>query len=130
VLPEAGWAGNARAVELMLGLGFDPSTPNPGGATVLHCAAWEGSAESVRAVLAHPDAAALVDRREPTYGATPLGWCCHGSRHGPRGGDHAAVARMLLQAGATPEPDLGDVREDVRAVIEEWHRREARGRSA
>ena len=129
VLPEAGWAGNARAVELMLGLGFDPSIPNPGGATVLHCAAWEGSAESVRAVLAHPAAAALVGRREPTYGATPLGWCCHGSRHGPRGGDHAAVARMLLQAGATPEPDLGDVREDVRAVIEDWRAREAGGSS-
>ncbi len=123
VLPEAGWAGNTRAVALMLELGFDPVTPNQKGATVLHCAAWDGSAGCVRVILRHPAAAALVQQREPEYGATPLGWCCHGSCHGPRSGDHVAIARMLLEAGAQPESELGDVGDGVRAVIEDWRRR-------
>jgi hypothetical protein len=75
----------------------------------------------VAAVLRHPAGRALVDDRDPTYRATPLGWCCHGSCHGAGPGkDHASVARLLLEAGARPDPDLGDVSAAVRAVIEGW----------
>ncbi len=116
VLPEAGWAGNARAVRLMLELGFDPATPDENGATVLHCAAWQGAPDCVDAILHYPAAAALVNKREPTYNATPFGWCCHGSCHGPRG-KHGAVARLLIAAGARPDPNVGDASDDVRAVI-------------
>jgi ankyrin repeat protein len=106
-------------VELMLELGFDPGARRPDGGTALHCAAWEGSPACVAALLGHPGGHALVADRDPTWRATPLGWCCHGSVHaaGP-GRDHAEVARLLLAAGARPEPDLGDASLEVRAVIE------------
>ena len=119
MLPEAGWGGNAPAVELMLELGFDPLTPGQAGATVLHCAAWEGSAECVEVVLRHADAASLLERRDPTYHATPLGWCCHGSCHGPRG-DHARIAELLLDAGARLDADPEEASDAVRAAIAAW----------
>jgi ankyrin repeat protein len=118
LLAEAGWAGNTPAVELMLELGFDPLIGNANGATVLHCAAWQGSATCVAAVLRQPAASALVNLREPVYGATPLGWCCHGSCHGPRHREHARIARMLLEAGTRLDPKPGDMSDEVRAVIE------------
>lgn len=122
VLPEAGSSGNTAAVELMLELGFDPFTPDSNGATVLHCAAWEGSAGCVQSILRHPAAAALVQQREPKYGATPLGWCCHGSCYGPKRRDHEGVARLLLEAGAKPD-DVRDMSAEVRLVIDQWRAR-------
>jgi ankyrin repeat protein len=118
VLPEAGWAGNARAVALMLELGFDPQTPDGNGATVLHCAAFEGAADCVEVILRHPAAAQLVNRREPTHNATPFGWCTHGSCHGPRRGQHGKVARMLLAAGARPDRPIGDASDEVREIVD------------
>jgi hypothetical protein len=118
LLPDAGWAGNVRAVELMLELGFDPFATGQANGTVLHCSAWEGSAGCVAAVLRHSAATTLLAQRDPTWGATPLGWCCHGSVHGPRHGDHAAVARLLIAAGARPDPAPGDMSDAVRAIIE------------
>ncbi len=120
-LPDAGWGGNARAVRLMLDLGFDPATTTESGATALHNAAHQGFADCVEAVLRHPGAAALLEVRDGMYGGTPLGWCMHGSRFGPKG-DHAAVARMLLEAGAPP-PDGDTASDEVREVIEEHRRR-------
>jgi ankyrin repeat protein len=118
VLPDAAWASNAAAVELMLGLGLDPSTPGQDGGTVLHCAAWKGSAACVEVALRDARARALVERRDPVHGGTPLGWCCHGARHcaSPEG-DYPAVARLLLDAGAHPGPNLEDAPEDVLAVV-------------
>ncbi|HEX6315618.1 MAG TPA: ankyrin repeat domain-containing protein [Gemmatimonadaceae bacterium] len=106
-LADAAWAGNASAVGLMLELGFDPAFPGPMGANALHCASWEGSIECVRAILAHASGRALVDSREPTYGGTPLSWCCHGSRHcGNPAADHGAVARLLIAAGSRVDPEM------------------------
>jgi ankyrin repeat protein len=118
VLPDAGWASRADAVELMLGLGFDPSTPGQDGGTVLHCAAWQGSAACVEVALRDARARALIERGDPVHGSTPLGWCCHGARHraNPHG-DYPTVARLLLDAGARPGPNLGDAPEEVLAVI-------------
>jgi hypothetical protein len=77
----------------------------------------------VEVILRHPAAPSLVAIREPTYGATPLG-CCHGLCHNSKSTrDHADIARTVLAAGARPEPELGDVSPEVRAVIEEWKRR-------
>ena len=92
----------------MLDLGFDPRTAGHDSGTALHCAAWQGSPETVAALLRHPDAAELVAIKDAHYGATPLGWCCHGSRFGPAARDHAAVARLLLAAGARPGPDTSE----------------------
>lgn len=120
-LPDAAWAGNTAAVELMLEIGFDPATPGQGGGTVLHCAAWMGMAASVEVVLRHTGARAFINRPDPTYGSTPLGWCCHGACHyGNPDGDYPTVARLLLEAGAEPGPNPEDVPEDVLAVIREY----------
>jgi ankyrin repeat protein len=108
-------------VELMLELGFDPAAPGHDGGTALHCAAWVGSVACVEALLRHPRGRALVDARDATYGATPLGWCVHGAGQcGHRGADHGAVARLLLEAGAKPGPECDDAPEPMRAVIRSY----------
>jgi ankyrin repeat protein len=121
-ITEAAWNGDARAVALMSDLGFDPRTPGPDTGTALHCAAWQGSAETVAVLLRLPDAPALLAIRDALHGGTPLGWCFHGSRFGNTSHDHAAVARLLLEAGARPEP--GSVASPaVEAVLASWRRR-------
>jgi ankyrin repeat protein len=111
-LTDEAWAANAPAVELMLELGFDPSVPSasgPTGGTALHCAAWEGSTDCVAAILRHPAGRALIETRDSTYQGTPLGWCGHGSTNcGNPKADHAAVARMLVAAGARIDPGMAD----------------------
>jgi hypothetical protein len=77
----------------------------------------------VAALLRHRDAPALVAIRDAHYGATPLGWCCHGSRNGNRGHDHAGVAGLLLDAGAVPGPDTAEASPSVEAVLADWRRR-------
>jgi ankyrin repeat protein len=117
-LPDAAWTPAPAAVALMLELGFDPATPGQDGGTALHCAAWVGSAGAVEAILRHPRGRALVEARDPTHGGTPLGWCLHGaSNRGAAGGDYAAVARLLLEAGARPDPGWEDAPEAVREVL-------------
>jgi ankyrin repeat protein len=101
----------------MLDLGFDPRVAGHDSGTALHCAAWQGSPETVAALLRHPDAAELVAIKDAHYSATPLGWCCHGSRFGNTDHDHAGVARLLLAAGAQPGADTNDASEEVEAVL-------------
>jgi hypothetical protein len=116
-IADAAWAGDARAVALMVELGFDPRTPGHDSGTALHCAAWDGSPATVAALLRHPDARTLVALEDAHYGATPLGWCCHGSLHGSRDHDHAGVARLLIEAGAHPGRDTTNASTAVQAVI-------------
>lgn len=117
-LPDAGWAGNAAAVDLMLALGFDPAATGQDGGTVLHCAAWQGAVACIEAALRYDRARALIEQHDPVHGSTPLGWCCHGARHCAHpDGDYPAVARLLLEAGARPGPNLGDAPADVLAVV-------------
>jgi hypothetical protein len=118
LLADAAWSGDARAVAVMVELGFDPRTPGHDSGTALHCAAWEGSPETVAALLQHPDAHALVALEDAHYGATPLGWCCHGSLHGNRQNDHAGVARLLVGAGARQGRDTTNASPAVRSVID------------
>ncbi|MBW8770929.1 MAG: ankyrin repeat domain-containing protein [Gemmatimonadetes bacterium] len=118
-LADAAWNGQARPVALMLDLGFDPRITGHDSGTALHCASWQGSPDTVAALLRHRDAAELVAIKDAHYGATPLGWCCHGSRFGPSTGDHAAVARLLLAAGARPGADTAEASEEVEAVLGE-----------
>lgn len=118
----AAWNGDATAVALMLALGFDPRTPGHDSGTALHCAAWQGSADTVRALLRHDSGRALVAIRDAHYNCTPLGWCCHGSQHGDRCRDHAGVAELLLQAGAQQGGDTRDGSASVEAVLARWRR--------
>jgi ankyrin repeat protein len=117
-LPNAGWAARADAVTLMLDLGFDPAVLGSFGGTVLHGAAWEGSAACVEAILRDSRAAELLELRDPTYDGTPLHWCCHGASNcgNPRA-DHPRVARLLIDAGAQSMSDPDHVRADVAAVL-------------
>jgi ankyrin repeat protein len=121
-IADAAWNGESRAVALMLDLGFDPRTTGHDSGTALHCAAWEGSRETVAALLRHPDARALVAIKDAHYGATPLGWCSHGSVHGNPSHDHAGVAKLLLEAGAEPGDDSREASPSVKAVIDAWRR--------
>jgi ankyrin repeat protein len=115
---DAAWNGDAAAVTTMLAIGLDPATPGQDGGTALHCAAWQGSADTVAVLLQHPSAAMLLTTLDTSHGQPPLGWCCHGSLNGPRHGAYAQVARLLLEAGATPTPF--DAADDVEAVIAAW----------
>lgn len=119
-IADAAWSGDARAVALMIELGFDPRVTGHDSGTALHCAAWEGSAETVAVLLRHRDARTLVTIRDTHYGATPLGWCCHGSRFGNTSHDHAGVARRLLESGARPGPDTTEASPSVEAVLAAW----------
>jgi hypothetical protein len=119
---DAAWNGDARAVALMLELGFDPRARGHDGGTALHCAAWEGSVECVAVLLQRPDARELVALEDAHYKATPLGWCRHGSLHGNTARDHARIARMLLEAGADPGPEDGEASPAVEAVLRAWRR--------
>jgi len=124
LLADAAWRGDLAAVRLMLDLGFDPAAhAGTDSGTALHWAAWQGRADLLALILGHPAARArldeLVDAVEPTHKSTPLGWCCHGSTtcRNPDG-DYAAVARLLLDAGArSPAHNLPDATEEVRAVL-------------
>ena len=121
-LTDEAWLPNPTAVELMMELGFDPAAPGRSGpvdATALHCAAWEGSAESVAAILRYDRGRALIEAPDPRFNGTPLGWCCHGSLncHNPRA-RHAEVARLLIAAGANIAGEH-EGSDDVLAVIDE-----------
>jgi ankyrin repeat protein len=123
-LANAAWFSNARSVALMLDLGFDPAAPGQDGGTALHCAAWQGAVDCVAVLLQHPRGRELIDHRDPRHHSTALGWCCHGSTNcRNRDGDYPAVARMLLEAGAVPGPNLRDATAQVRNVIESLKRK-------
>jgi ankyrin repeat protein len=122
VLADAAWNGEARAVALMLDLGFNPRTPGHDSGTALHLAAWEGSVDTVEALLRHPDAREFLSIRDAHHGGTPLGWCCHGSLHGNPSHDHAGVAQLLLEAGAQPESDTQGASPAVQSVLARWRR--------
>jgi len=118
MISDAAWDGNARAVALMLHFGFDPATPGHDSGSALHCAAWQGSRDTVAAILGEPSGPALLTQRDALYHTTPLGWCCHGSLNGPRDGAFVDVATQLLHAGA-PWESL-DASDEVEAVLAAW----------
>jgi ankyrin repeat protein len=119
-ITNAAWSGDARAVALMSDLGFDPRIEGHDGGTALHCAAWQGSPETVAVLLRRPDARDLIPIKDSHYGATPLGWCFHGSRFGNTSHDHAGVAKLLLEAGARPGPGPVEASPSVEAVLTRW----------
>jgi ankyrin repeat protein len=119
-ITNAAWSGDARAVALMSDLGFDPRTQGHDGGTALHCAAWQGSVETVAVLLRRRDVPELLTIKDSHYGSTPLGWCFHGSRFGNTSHDHAGVAKLLLEAGARPGPGPVDASPSVEAVLTTW----------
>ena len=122
-LTDEAWRANGPAVELMMELGFDPAAIGLAAfprASALHCAAWEGSVECVTAILRYPAGRALIGVRDLTFHGTPLNWCSHGSVNcGNPKANHAEVARLLIAAGARPDPEMNGGSDEFRAVIDE-----------
>jgi ankyrin repeat protein len=84
----------------MLDIGFPVDAPEfTHGFQPLHNAAWCGNPELAKLLIGHGHP---VDRRDPCYHSTPLGFAIHSCvvalRH-PEG-DFPEVARLLLNAGA------------------------------
>jgi ankyrin repeat protein len=103
--------GNIEAIELLLEVGFPAAaTGGPEGWTALHAAAWAGSGEAVKRLLA---AGAPLDAHDSTWDSTPLVWALVGSgeRRAPNPTpDWVETVQILLDAGAatsqvTLDPD-------------------------
>src|SRR4029079_16636300 len=73
--------------------------------TLLHVAAWEGSADVAARLL---ELGADPVASSPAEYSTPLAWCYLGSSGDP-GRDDVAVARILLDAGAVYEERFAEV---------------------
>lgn len=97
---RAAAGGRTQTLRAAADLGLPLDQPGDLRATPLHHAAWNGRAEAARVLL---QAGVPLEVRDGTFDATPLGWACHGSLHGPPG-DHAAVVREMLAAGAAKPP--------------------------
>jgi ankyrin repeat protein len=114
------WAcgrGKTSVVEFLLEKGVDVNARRQ-GETALHWAAYGGQSDIVTLLL---ERKALVDIKDESYGATPLGWALHGWGHPPEanGGRYYELVALLVAAGATVESQwLVDekVRSDVRML--------------
>jgi ankyrin repeat protein len=112
---------DTRALEAMLACGFDPNRGDESiDKTALHAAAMEGWPDAVRVLLAH---GASVTARDREFNAQPLLWAAEGSRMRADGRDHAAVGRLLLDAGSTTDWDAGGhPSEAVVDIVNAWRR--------
>jgi ankyrin repeat protein len=111
---------DTRALETMLECGFDPNRGDDSiGKTALHAAAMEGWPEAVRVLLAH---GASVSVRDREFKAQPLLWAVEGSRAARPGREHAAVGRLLLEAGSPADwdPPTGEPAEGVLDILSAW----------
>jgi ankyrin repeat protein len=110
---------DAAALELMLACGFDPNRPDESiGKTALHAAAMEGWPDAVRVLLAH---GASVDARDREFKAVPLIWAAEGSRSSTPDRDHAAVGRLLLDAGSSVEwQSAAQPAGEIAEIVDAW----------
>ena len=110
---------DTNALETMLGCGFDPDRADESiGKTALHAAAMEGWPDAVRVLLAH---GASVTVRDREFKAQPLIWAAEGSRTGRRDRDHAAVGRLLLEAGSPVDwQQVDEPSEGIVEIVNAW----------
>jgi ankyrin repeat protein len=107
------------ALEAMLACGFDPNRGDDSiGKTALHVAAMEGWPEAVRLLLAHGGSVTARDRE---FSAQPLIWAAEGARWPRPGRDHAAVGRLLLDAGSPVEWQTGaEPAQSIVEIVDAW----------
>ena len=98
-LYRAAEQGDTAAIEALLACGLEVNRGDEEmGKTALHSAAMRGQLEAARVLLAHGASPAV---RDSEFHAQPLVWAAEGSRMSEgRCGDHAAVGRLLLDAGS------------------------------
>ena len=107
------------ALDAMLACGFDPNRGDESiGKTALHVAAMEGWPDAVRLLLAH---GASVTVRDREFKAQPLIWAAEGSRASRTDRNHAAVGRLLLEAGSPVEwQQSEEPSEGILEIVAEW----------
>jgi hypothetical protein len=117
-LPDLASTHSVAAVRSLLAAGLPVDARGEAGATALHWSCWKGYADLVELLLAHGASLTVEDEE---YHATPAGWFGHGVHNCHEdGGDYAAVARLLLAAGAIlPGVDLPTGKPEVDAVFRE-----------
>jgi ankyrin repeat protein len=110
---------DTSALEAMLAAGFAIDRPDESiGKTALHVAAMEGWPEAVRVLLAH---GASVSARDREFKAQPLIWAAEGARTSRTGRDHAAVGRLLLDAGSPIDWEPGaEPSEPILDIVNAW----------
>lgn len=113
---EAAKRGETRSIALAAELGLDVDHPLPQGERPIHGAALHGRVEVLRQLM---ELGADLSARDRTFHAPPLGWCVWGSGNArAEGADYAAVAELLLRAGAAQPPEAGKFGSaEVRAVF-------------
>jgi len=129
-LIRAAETGHPAALALMLDLGFtvDARGGDHSG-TALHAAAYAGSADAVRLLLAR---GANLEARDATWDSPPLDWAVVGSGERPATNpraDWVATVQALLDAGAStetitlspdePKPPSPEVAALLRPVIDQ-----------
>jgi ankyrin repeat protein len=117
VLPDLASSHRTDAVRGLLAAGFPIDARGEHGGTALHWSCWKGYADLVKLLLDHGASLTVEDH---VFQGTPPGWFGHGARNcGDGGGDYAAVARLLLAAGAQiPPEDRSTGRPEVDAVFQ------------
>jgi peptide-methionine (S)-S-oxide reductase len=100
---QAALNGNAEALRCMLALGVDPTTVsdrNQSHGTALHHAVWSGCLDAVRVLV---KAGADLNRRDTSYGGTPLGWAMYGEQQQQEAFRELVNQAEVHRAGATKQ---------------------------
>ena len=110
---------DVKALEGLLACGLDPNRGDEAmEMNALHKAAMAGWPDAVRVLLAHGASVAARDRE---FHATALVAAAEGSRHAEAGSDHAAVGRILLDAGSPVDwAESDEPSEGILEVIAAW----------
>ena len=118
LLTDLAMSHRTGAVRALLAAGMPVDARAANGATALHWACWKGYADLAKLLLDH---GASLTAEDDEFHGTPPGWFGHGARNCcEEGGDYAAVARVLIAAGATiPAVDMPTGRPEVDAVLRE-----------
>jgi len=116
-----------RTLRLLLTVGWDVHTRGLHGGTPLHIASWHGWSMNAGVLLEHGANHNLLCE---DFGATPLYWAAHGSRHCTNpAGNYKSTVTLLCRAGADlatanrwgETPDAAGT-DEVRKLIEEQRR--------
>ena len=114
-LTDACWEGRSETIDAFIAAGFTVLDRDDSGGTPLHCAAFAGKVETVKALLRHNPP---LDDAADMYHAIPLQWAAHASEYGQSPGDHVEVVRVLATAGSPPPQQMMGS-EAVRALLGE-----------
>jgi ankyrin len=98
-LQTAAGLGRAEALQVMLDAGANPKVIAESGENLLHFAARQGNAETLKLLI---EKGLPVNAKSHRVGATPLHWATTANSH--------ECVRLLLAAGARPDtPDSGGI---------------------